>query len=363
MLRPADIDFRHLVPGRVSGYIFGIIASNYSDGGIIASGCMSLAPVDPEKPIGHFRADIVEGGGRRRTLFVRISSPWPPAKSRMIASASAYLASKGIGCEEWIPRVDGKGPFIVDTKTFSVPVQFSLARFEDLKVIGTGRQELRELGTQIGRLHKFLKKMPLAASVKRRSAMRSRELSGVLSRLKKAVRTRDLRQGFSDRAGWIHKNRVFIDNLLREYRPDFRLSGDLRCQVVHGDLNVGNVLRSGKGIVFLDFEEMDHSYLPALADIAMAVERFIIFDEPGKGLLRDRMSSFIRAYMRETDSPFSRRAGIPAGGQIAAMIRQLDYHAVCVLLSMNEDERRAFPEEEWDKFILLESRSRRIETD
>jgi hypothetical protein len=74
----------------------------------------------------------------------------------------------------------------------------------------------------------------------------------------------------------------------------------------------------------------------------MAVERFVVFDRPGKRVLRERISAFITAYIREAGDPFSRKGGAP-GRQLAAMIRQMDYHAICVLLSMGEEERRAFP--------------------
>jgi|GEM_PF-6063761 Ser/Thr protein kinase RdoA (MazF antagonist) len=361
VVRPAGLDFKYPVPGKVSDFIFGVLASRYASADLEPSACRSLAPADEGDPIGHFKAEFT-ASGREQKLFVRIASPWPPAKSRMMASASVYLASKGIGCEEWLPRTDGKGPFIIDMRTFNAPVQFSAARFMELRMIGCGKRELRELGIQIGRLHRYLRKIPIAGTIKRRSALRSRQLSGVLSRLKRAGDTGSLKDSFPGRAAWMRNNSAFMERLSGDYRPGFRLYRDLRCQPVHGDLNAGNVMYSGRGIVFLDLEEMDHSYLPALADIAMAAERFIVFDEPDGKVLQERMSAFISGYTKEAGSPFSRKGVTPAG-QVAAMIRQLDYHAICVLLSMEENERRVFPEEEWDKFVLLESRTLRFEED
>ena len=52
------------------------------------------------------------------------------------------------------------------------------------------------------------------------------------------------------------------------------------CQVIHNDLNAGNVLKDTKGNVwFLDFEEARWSYLPPYFDIAKVIERFILVNE------------------------------------------------------------------------------------
>jgi Ser/Thr protein kinase RdoA (MazF antagonist) len=52
------------------------------------------------------------------------------------------------------------------------------------------------------------------------------------------------------------------------------------CQVIHNDLNAGNVLQDTKGnIWFLDFEEAIWSYLPPYFDIAKVIERFILVNE------------------------------------------------------------------------------------
>jgi hypothetical protein len=211
---------------------------------------MSLSPVDESGPSGHYKAEFTSAG-RKQKLFVRISLPWSAAKGRIIASASVYLASKGIGCEEWLPGSDGKGPFIVDAVTFGFPVQISAARFMELRMIGCGKTELKELGSQIGRLHRYLRKMPVAGSVKRRSALRSRQLSEVILRLKKAAGSGDLKGDFSGRAAWLRRNSAFIGRLLRDYRPDFRLYHDLRCQPVHGDLNAAMSCVHAAGWSFL----------------------------------------------------------------------------------------------------------------
>ncbi|MDP3871363.1 MAG: phosphotransferase [Methyloversatilis sp.] len=56
--------------------------------------------------------------------------------------------------------------------------------------------------------------------------------------------------------------------------------GNGGCQVIHNDLNAGNVLEDTNGNVwFLDFEEAGWSYLPAHFDIARIIERFILVDE------------------------------------------------------------------------------------
>ena len=61
-------------------------------------------------------------------------------------------------------------------------------------------------------------------------------------------------------------------------------------QVIHGDLNYGNVLschgNDGK-IIFIDFEEASRSYFNPMIDVAMIIERFIIPSQNSPNKLLD----------------------------------------------------------------------------
>ena len=62
-----------------------------------------------------------------------------------------------------------------------------------------------------------------------------------------------------------------IDHLMRK---SFMCSP----QVIHGDLNYGNVLshHDDGRVTFIDFEEASRSYFNPMIDVAMIIERFII---------------------------------------------------------------------------------------
>ena len=358
-VRPDTAEFKFPVPTKVKDFIFGAVRDRYIDKQAVLDGCSSLRPVSKHNPIGHFKV-IMATRGRKRILFVRIASPWIKEKKWSAVSIADYLNDRGIRCQEWLRAAGRKGRFLTDKKRFGFPVQLSASEFEDLELIGTCPEELRRLGRNIGRMHKVLRKSPFSRTIERNSKVRATAICRGLRELK-AVLKRGEAKGLPCCQAWISKNKAFIERLLDKYTPDFRIYDDLRCQPIHGDLNAGNVMSSGKGgDVFLDLEEAGHSYFPPLADIAMAIERFILFDAPGKRESVRRLRSFIAGYMKEAGTPFSREAGSP-GRQIADMIRQIDYHAVAILLSMSRPERKGIPAEEWDKFVSLEAAATKLE--
>lgn len=130
--------------------------------------------------------------------------------------------------------------------------------------LSAGSQQMYALGSALGELHRALARYPDARAVaRRRNAMRSRlrhQAARLLADASWAGGALTVaRQQLAD---WL-----VIDAGLRQ-QPR---------QVIHNDLNIGNVLQDNHGkLWFLDFEEAVWSYLPAHFDIARAIERFIL---------------------------------------------------------------------------------------
>ena len=116
-------------------------------------------------------------------------------------------------------------------------------------------------------------------------------------------------------------------------------------QVIHGDLNYGNVLScdddDGK-IIFIDFEEASRSYFNPMIDVAMIIERFIIPSQNSPNKLLDEFRS---SYTAITGQWFEN------SDQLAGLLRSLSARALLLLASEAVEEE--WRNEERCKFLTL----------
>lgn len=126
---------------------------------------------------------------------------------------------------------------------------------------------LQELGSALAKLHNALVNYPEVHKV---------------ARSQRCMRTRMRRRARAllDNKCWANGELSPARNHLLQWLEIDPLLDKLECQVIHNDLNVGNVLQDTMGNVwFLDFEEAVWSYLPSYFDIAKVIERFILVNE------------------------------------------------------------------------------------
>ncbi|MFV3077871.1 phosphotransferase [Niveispirillum fermenti] len=118
------------------------------------------------------------------------------------------------------------------------------------------------------------------------------------------------------------------------------------AQPIHGDANPGNLVFAGSRVVFLDFETAPYSWLPPLADIAFALERFVAVPQgpDGKQLLHGA-ARLLAGY--RTQAALSWQPGA-----LARMLRFLSAKALCTLMA-RAAEGCPTPTEEWRKFLYL----------
>lgn len=116
------------------------------------------------------------------------------------------------------------------------------------------------------------------------------------------------------------------------------LMDDLEGQVLHGDLNPGNILVTDSGSIrFCDFEDAIHTYGSPLIDLAIIVERLL--------LSRDEtaLTTFLRTYQRLA-SPVAR------AGWLVDSLKLINLRAAALLL-LAGDLGHHVPPEEWQKFV------------
>ncbi|MFO7727445.1 MAG: phosphotransferase [Desulfonatronovibrio sp.] len=125
---------------------------------------------------------------------------------------------------------------------------------------------------------------------------------------------------------------------IEKYRHLFEDLIQQPAQIVHGDLNFGNVLFVEGRAQIIDYETACYSWLPVDFDLAMVIERFCLNTHSPE--LAKRLSLlFLRTYK---SSPFN-----VADRLICVSLRSL------LVLSDYLHRDLSFPKQEWSKFIRL----------
>lgn len=208
----------------------------------------------------------------------------------------------------------------------------------------------RLLGMAIGRLHAALRnlKPSLAAEIDFRSSSR---LDWLLDR------NRDL-PAFCDRLRNLSVDRVaeLIGGWPHHPWEELR---HLRHQVIHGDLNIGNMLwlEESREIRFLDFEEATRQCLPTALDLAMVFERSVLTVADEDDHRRDSLLALLDGYAEIE----GRGAAMSAASAINAA---LDWNLLVPLTILAEQGPvdGSWRQAEWEKFQSL-AELRRSSTD
>ncbi|PJK31208.1 phosphotransferase enzyme family protein [Minwuia thermotolerans] len=201
---------------------------------------------------------------------------------------------------------------------------------------------LRRLGFRIAQLHGALRRIPseLRDDVASRSDERVRWL---------LAGNRDL-SAFAER---LHRlsMRWAADHVSSLSTHPWAVLSSLPQQVIHGDLNAGNVLwreDTEKEFVFLDFEEATRQYLPTAVDLALAFERIVLDVVSEASLCAQCLDALFNGYaVGEGEAA----AAAAADGFRAA----LDWNLLTPLTILADFRAtgRDWPDEEWEKFHRL----------
>lgn len=203
---------------------------------------------------------------------------------------------------------------------------FVEARFSDRTV-----DEVRTVGSLIGRVHRCLEGYPLAREIEVAA-------DGMHARL--CATARRILEGWTAHARFqriaVSAARRYTDGLLIRQH----------AQMVHGDCNYTNFLfdrHTGKPFV-IDFEESRLAWLNPLSDLAVATQRFALVDRASLSarLAAAMIEGYVSATGRQVRDDDLNRAGKE---MIARSI---------LLMAEKEAEGIAIPEAEWQKFSDLE---------
>lgn len=136
------------------------------------------------------------------------------------------------------------------------------------------------LGLNVANLHESLKSYPMSSVIEQRSSVYLNELVGVLSSVTEIKKTPQLDEIYGALSSYkVSDFDCFMEN----------------AQVVHGDLNAGNVIFHNGKVKFIDFEESIRSNFNPITDVAFCIERCIQNGGDPGDVIR-RIKSFRSAY-------------------------------------------------------------------
>jgi Ser/Thr protein kinase RdoA (MazF antagonist) len=186
------------------------------------------------------------------------------------------------------------------------------------------QRDLRQLGAMLSRVHRSLAGCDAADAVERRAAERVELISTHAS----SIAEGSLRERYPEVARAIQR------------WGDGSISTSLPSQIIHGDLNAGNILIDPGGRAhFVDWEELSRSWDPVTADIGNIIERVILARSA-----KDREVQGLACQFADGYGPLS----IPSG-ELLASIASRSVRALILLVvddlrgvTVQDMERRKF---------------------
>lgn len=120
-----------------------------------------------------------------------------------------------------------------------------------------------------------------------------------------------------------------------------------KAQVVHGDVNYGNVLfrESDGDAVFLDFENTETAWFSPMMELSFVIERFALVKQNDVSFKNAR--TVVKAYQDAGGEGFSHP------GALSDILKGLSVRALVLLIMVAENGAWSIPKSEWNKFIML----------
>lgn len=231
---------------------------------------------------------------------------------------------------------------------------FPIALSADIEVLGydyihghfcwPSKDNMRQLGSAIAKLHKALKNYPQYQKVKAAGLQRHAALQSTLQEF---------------------KNNTALQSQLPEPVAQILLSCDStfldvlieNAQMVHGDLNMGNVWLSqdenGQELChFLDFEDSLTAWFNPLKDLAFVLERFVLTHDD---IEHEELGvALFQTYFENCEIAFVKQANNTANNseRVTSILQALAVRALLLLMQISKKQNIPLSDE-WKKFVFL----------
>jgi len=317
--RPAHTGFvpRPVQWGQPSPQELEVIAKLFVDD--IAGYLLKKVDAQPQKLIGYYR---IKGKENAFVKLLRSNNAESNLESEVIAR---WLLTQGIR----VNPVRLGFPKLLDQYDAHIFVyDYIESKFFDITPA-----HLLLIGQALGHMHSVLRKYPERKRVKRRGRLKNKVLRNQLYRIQQG----EWRCEVNDAVTEILNSTLLTDlDLLEE-----------NAQMIHGDMNYGNVLLDTETDtpVFIDFEDSASSWLSPLYDIAFVIQRFILVHEVKIPSLF--LDSFIEGYRSSCRIRPSYRQDA-----LFIIYKLISIRALLLLSLLNASDQVLY-QDEYDKFVWL----------
>lgn len=258
-------------------------------------------------------------------LFIKVL----PANSLSLQQQSQKVADwlnvHMLRCQRQIPQYST----IVENKYFISTYEYFHGRFAGFSV-----DDMAQLGKTVRKLHDFLRECPWVSQVEMKGKHRLQTLKNTL---------RDSEEGVCDKA----VPKYVCELLLKTEKSTLGVLEEGALQVVHGDLNYGNVIFSIQDgtSMLCDFEDTMTAWFAPEVENAFVVERFILAPTDEQSILL--AEAYYSEYKQSCESFFK----YPA--QLEFLLKSLAIRALLILVLKESEYPQSVQESEWWKFVFL----------
>lgn len=186
---------------------------------------------------------------------------------------------------------------------------------------------MRVLAQQLKRIHNTLKQHPKSESVK----VNWLNKKAIFNQLYEHLTDKNIKKSLLQTTSVTAESLTVFEDYLELL--DFDL---LEAQIVHGDLNIGNVLIQRQEPWIIDFENAHYSYFPVGFDIGMLLERLCLA-QVGPSEFWRYARVFLESYIFDET-------------ELVNNMRALSIRSMSLLLENHLLKGTEFNDSEWQKF-------------
>jgi thiamine kinase-like enzyme len=205
--------------------------------------------------------------------------------------------------------------------------------------------DIQSIAKNLAKLHQYLVRLPNANHIKKHSDIKLKALKNIWQQ----IQTQPERFYYlpNDTLTVLQNESISLLKLLK-----------IDAQVIHGDLNVGNILfvesnkQSDEKLMFIDFENSAHSYMSPLYDLAYIIARYIM---PNSSAVT--LTNFLDSYFAEIN--LTNKNTIKAFKiNIANMLKAAPIYCLLLLVQRAQLKKHTFQTTEFNKFTALYHQSK-----
>lgn len=273
-------------------------------------------------PFGLFR---VQGLYQQQPIdwFVKFVTHSQAQRQLQANEVCVFLQTQGVGTVCLLAN----SPMELPNGVVALATMFKKNRFGEVA-------DLNSLAVAIGGLHQALQLSPFVDSVKRAAKNREQMLVNRWQMIQQ-LETNQIIPNVPGEVLNILKSSVIDFSCLTQHG-----------QVVHGDLNIGNILfENDSKICFVDFEDTQTAWFSPLVELAFVIERFLLIAESEDKLVAKAIS-FLKSY------PLALH--FSSNTILVEILQGLAIRAMLLLVELVYTHQTV-ADSEWQKFVYLYS--------